>query len=144
MVGGGYFGRAKKRAARVSFSVEIKRSILESISPHIFVRDLPTRRSVYSQRPLDFRDARPDTPLRAAAMSYAPPLGHTAEVRAQKMRALRAEAGRKAKADLEAARERCARAASRPPSETAPAHPHDTLPFLPPTGCARRRRFCTA
>ena len=42
----------------------------------------------------------------AAAMTHPLPLGHTAEVRAQKMRALRAEAGRKAKADLDAARER--------------------------------------
>jgi len=35
-------------------------------------------------------------------------LWHTAEVRAQKMRALRAEAGRQAKADLDVVRERCA------------------------------------
>ena len=38
----------------------------------------------------------------------APPLGWTAEGRARKMRALRAEAGRKAKEELDAARERCA------------------------------------
>ena len=38
----------------------------------------------------------------------APPLGWTAEGRARKMRALRAEAGRKAKEELDAAREWCA------------------------------------
>lgn len=37
-----------------------------------------------------------------------PTWGHTAEPRAAKMRALRAEAGRAAKADMDAARERCA------------------------------------
>ena len=42
------------------------------------------------------------------------PLGHTAEVRAQKMRALRAEAGKQAKAGLDAIRERCAPATAFP------------------------------
>ena len=49
-----------------------------------------------------------DRSRRAGAMVEHLPLGHTAEVRAQKMRALRAEAGRKAKEELDAARERCA------------------------------------
>ena len=55
----------------------------------------------------------------------APPLGWTAEGRARKMRALRAEAGRKAKEELDAARERCASRLADPlvpylPPETAP------------------------
>ena len=41
-------------------------------------------------------------------------MGHTAEVRAQKMRALRAEAGKQAKAGLDAIRERCAPATAFP------------------------------
>ena len=51
---------------------------------------------------------------RAGAMVEHLPLGHTAEVRAQKMRALRAEAGKQAKAGLDAIRERCAPATAFP------------------------------
>jgi hypothetical protein len=57
------------------------------------------------------------------------PLGHTAEVRAQKMRVLRAEAGRQAKADLDAVRERCALTPSLPPSSER--HRISSIPRLP-------------
>ena len=55
-----------------------------------------------------------DRSRRAGAMVEHLPLGHTAEVRAQKMRALRAEAGKQAKAGLDAIRERCAPATAFP------------------------------
>ena len=85
----------------------------------------------------------------AAAMTHPLPLGHTAEVRAQKMRALRAEAGKQAKADLDAIRERCAPATAFPPSRNGTASaPRRHLLSTPraltrppaPTGCARKRR----
>ena len=62
---------------------------------------------------------------RAGAMVEHLPLGHTAEVRAQKMRALRAEAGKQAKARLEAIRER------RPPATAFPCR-LGTAPLPPP------------